>query len=49
MFREKLSRLGQIMIKVIIAMCGADVAFAPELREDVAPELREDAKNKEKP
>jgi hypothetical protein len=48
MFRETLSRLGQIMIKVTIAMCGADVAFAPELREDVAPEVREDAKSREK-
>ncbi|SKC99277.1 hypothetical protein SAMN05445504_7681 [Burkholderia sp. CF099] len=34
MFHGKFSRLRKIMINIIIAMCGADVTFAPELRED---------------
>ncbi len=34
MFHDNLSRLRKIVMNIIIAMCGADVAFAPELREE---------------
>lgn len=34
MFREKLHRLRKIMINFMFSMCGADLVYAPELRED---------------